>query len=112
MLYRAKKDTSLTEFQGESFTKALGKRTKDTWLSNEGAHGVLTNDSTGEVIYEADLDLSADEISLVFFMGKTTTADLEGNHTLIIFQTDSNVVEFYEKMKEYKITYKTRIVSS
>ena len=110
MLYKAKKDTTLTEYQGESFSKAFGKRTKDEWLDNETAHYVLTEDSTGTIISEGDLTRSVDKLSLSFIIGKSITLPLEGSYTLIVYQTDLNVVEFNEKMKEYKIKYKTRRV--
>ena len=110
MLYRAKKDTTLTEFQGESFSKAYGKRTKDEWLDNETAHYVLTEDTTGNIIVEGNLTRSTDKLSLSFIIGKSITSALEGDYTLLIYQTDSNISELNEKMKEYRIKYKTRKV--
>lgn len=108
MRYKAKKDDSVTEYQGESFSKSYAKRTKAEWADNEGAHYVLTDDTTGNIVDEADLVRSDDRLSLGFRIGKTVTATLEGDYTLVVYQRDTADLEFNEKMKEYKITYKTK----
>ena len=96
-----------TEFQGESFSKSLGKKNNSEWGSTEVGNYILT-DENGDEVASDNLTKSGDSLSLSFILGKTDTADLEGVYTLLAYQTDTSNAEINKVIAEYKITYKTR----
>jgi len=100
-----------TEYQGESFVKSLAKKSKGIWEANEEANFILT-DGDGVVVASDDLVKSDDDLTLTFILGKTSTADLEGVYTLLVYQTDTSNSEINNVIARYKITYRTRKIES
>lgn len=95
------------EYQGESFTKGLGKTSGAIWSVEEiGTYELI--DGTGNVVSSGALTKSADNLSLIATIPSGDTADLLGDFLLLYNLNDSIDVNFSDVIGEYKMSYKER----
>ena len=93
------------EYQGESFTKSLGRKDASLWLANEQANYKLF-DPTGTSVSTGALVKSGDNLTMTLSVPSADTATLEGICLLLVYQTDDNDATINDVIAEYFITYK------
>lgn len=98
---------SLTEYQGESFTKSLYKKNRTEWSSEEIATYTMT-DKDGNEITNGSLTKSTDNMSITIQIGKTITTSLEGKYKILIYLGNTNDSEISDVIAEYNVTYITK----
>ena len=107
MKYVKKVSVIPTEYQGESFAKALGKTSGLIWDANEiGTYEVV--DGTGTVVSSGALSKSIDNLSLIVVIPASDTSALLGDYLLLVHLNDSIDAEFSDVIGEYKMSYKER----
>ena len=100
---------SVTEYQGESFSKSFDKSSKAAWEDYEiGAYALY--DTKGNEITTGSLVKSDDSQTLSLQIGYTITENLEGKYLLLVYLMDANDPDFKDVIAEYTITYKARKV--
>lgn len=107
MKYVKKVSVIPPEYQGESFTKGLGKTSGAIWSAEEIGTYELIGDA-GNIVSTGVLTKSADNLSLIATIPSSDTTSLVGNYLLLYNLKDSTDPEFSDVIGEYKMSYKVR----
>lgn len=101
------KNGNYTQYQGQSFSRALTKESGAIWEANETAYLTLTDSSNNEVL-RRNLGKSVDNLSFYLLVGTGDTTELDGSYNLIVYVEDSNNSELNDVIADYKMRYITK----
>lgn len=109
----AKKVGAVDIYQGKSFTRSIGKKTKDgtavAWEAEDIGDFDLYNSAGVSIVLTTNtLIKSADNMSLTFVLGSTDTESLLGEYLLIANLKNSVDAEIDVTLAEYAITFEEK----
>ena len=107
MHYNKVVEVLLKEYQGESFSRSLGKADGSIWETEEdGIYSLI--DSKGISVKEGSLMKSENSFTLTVSLTKDDTDDLLGNYKLFCFGTRDDDSTFNDVIGEYSIAYQEK----
>ncbi len=111
MHYNKIVEVLLSEYQGESFSRSLGKEDGSIWENEEdGTYSLI--DSNGTTIKTGTLIKSENSFTLTVFLSNTDTENLLGNYKLFCFSIRDDDSSFNDVIGEYEIEYKEKKANS
>lgn len=102
-----KYEKTVTEYQGESFTKTITRSDGTAWAADDEANYELI-DSSGNIVSSGSLVKTGDNLGLTVFVPKADTASISGKHILLIYLTSVSQPTFNDVIAEYTINYKVK----
>lgn len=100
------KDGNFVQYQGQSFSRALYKKSGAEWKTSEIGAYELT-DTSNKIISSGDMTKSVDKKSFVLLIGKTITSKLDGLYKLRAYARDNSNLEINDVIADYRLKYIT-----
>lgn len=96
-----------TEYQGESFNRSIHREDGVVWDAVDQASYTMT-DSANVVVSSGSITKSVDNLTFDLAVPNTDTANLLGEHLLLVTLTKTDDATFSDVIAEYNITYEAR----
>jgi len=97
------------KYQGESFTKTLGRGDGSVWASNEKVNWQLFDPNGGAVGTLTDAILSGDDLTYTVKIPKTTTTAFDGVYLLLVYVIDTGDADINDVIAEYRLNFMTTV---